>query len=301
MNMPVDAFLTALYTHVDDWYQAHGPRLLAGKAGDHPTMADSEVLTLMMAQHWLGHASEREFLRYIRQNYLALFPRLLNQSEFNRRSRSLSRVLNEYRRWLVREVGAHSAPAYLLDGTPVHVRHWRRYGPRSLSFPGANLGYCAAKRETFYGYKLVLLVTIDGRVLDFVLLPAGADERTALDELLTQYRNLEIYADKGFVDERRRKLLQERYGHRLFTPKRRNQKEQNPKVWDALCTSLRQIVETTIGQAKEWLGLEKPRAKTFWGLTTRLIAKLTALALAAWENSHQRVSPLRLAEFRFAS
>ena len=130
MNMPVDAFLTALYTIVDDWYQAHAPRLLAGKVGDHPEFADSEVLTLSLAQHWLGFRSERKFLRFIRLNYLPLFPRLLDQSQFNRRARNLCWLLNAFRRWLVQQAGTHTVGCYLIDGTPVHVRHWRRFGPR---------------------------------------------------------------------------------------------------------------------------------------------------------------------------
>jgi hypothetical protein len=299
MNMPTDAFLTALYTHVDDWYQAHAPELLAGKVGEHPEFADSEVLTLSLAQHWLGFRSERKFLRHIRQNYLALFPRLLDQSEFNRRARNLFRLLNEFRRWLVRQTGAFAAPGYLMDGTPIHVRHWRRYGPRSLVFRGAALGRCAAKKEMFYGYKLVLLMTLDGRVLDFVLLPANADERVALDELLGQYRNLLIYADKGFLDQEREEALRARYGHQLWTPKRRNQQVQHSRVFEQLLCSVRQRVETAIGQAKEWFGLEKPGAKTFWGLQSRLTAKLTGLALAAWINCQRQRSPLALADFAF--
>jgi hypothetical protein len=299
MNMPTDAFLPALYTHVDDWYQAHAPELLAGKVGEHPEFADSEVLTLSLAQHWLGFRSERKFLRHIRQNYLALFPRLLDQSEFNRRARNLFRLLNEFRRWLVRQTGAFAAPGYLMDGTPIHVRHWRRYGPRSLAFRGAALGRCAAKKEMFYGYKLVLLMTLDGRVLDFVLLPANADERVALDELLGQYRNLLIYADKGFLDQEREEALRARYGHQLWTPKRRNQQVQHSRVFEQLLCSVRQRVETAIGQAKEWFGLEKPGAKTFWGLQSRLTAKLTGLALAAWINCQRQRSPLALADFAF--
>jgi hypothetical protein len=299
MNMPTDAFLTALYTHVDDWYQAHAPALLAGKVGDHPEFADSEVLTLCLAQHWLGFRSERKFLRYVRQNYLALFPRLLDPSEFNRRARNLFRLLNEFRRWLVRQAGAGTAPGYLLDGTPVHVRHWRRHHARALAFRGAAVGHCAAKKETFYGYKLVLLMTLDGRVLDFVLLPANADERVALDELLSQYRNLVIYADKGFLDQEREATLRARYGHQLWTPKRRNQKVQHSKVLAQLICSVRQRVETAIAQAKEWFGLEKTGAKTFWGLMTRLTAKLTGLALAAWVNCQRQRSPLALADFTF--
>ncbi len=54
MNRPTETFLTTLYTIVDDWYQQHAPRLLAGKAGKKPLFSDSEVMTLSLAQHWLG-------------------------------------------------------------------------------------------------------------------------------------------------------------------------------------------------------------------------------------------------------
>jgi hypothetical protein len=299
MNLPVDAFLTGLYTIVDDWYQAYAPALLAGKPGDAPEFADSEVLTLSLAQNWLGFQSERRFLHYIRLNYLPLFPRLLSQSQFNRRARYLCGLLAEFRRWLAREQGAHSAGTYLLDGTPIHVRHWRRYSPRSLRFTGAAVGHCASKKETFYGYKLVLLLATDGRLLDFVLLPANADERTALDELLPQYRNFALFADKGFLDQQREAELFQRYGHRLYTPKRKNQKQQNPQAWDRCCTRVRQRVETAIDQAKDYFRLEAPGALTFQGLCSRLIAKLTGLTLAAWVNRQQGRSPLCLAAFTF--
>lgn len=53
MNMPVETFLTTLYTTVDDWYhwyQQHAPRLLAGKAGKKPLFSDSEVICSPIAR-----------------------------------------------------------------------------------------------------------------------------------------------------------------------------------------------------------------------------------------------------------
>ena len=61
----------------------------------------------------------------------------------------------------------------------------------------------------------------------------------------------------------------------------------------------RQRIESVYSQAKAFFGLEKPGAKTFWGLASRLIAKLTGMALAAWVNLSCGRSPLALAEFAF--
>ena len=171
MNMPVDAFLTALYTKVDDWYQAHGAALLTGKAGAKPLFADSEVITLALAQHWCGFDKEREWLRFIDNNYRALFPRLLSQSEFNRRARNLCWLMNAMRRWVREQRGAYEAEYRLIDSTPIQVRHWRRYGRTHLMLPEAALGYCAAKKETFYGYRLVVLTTLAGVLVTVSLKP----------------------------------------------------------------------------------------------------------------------------------
>ncbi len=299
MNMPVDAFLTALYTKVDDWYQAKGQALLAGKVGAKSLFSDSEVITLSLAQHWCGFDKEREWLRFIDNNYRALFPHLLSQSEFNRRARNLCWLINAMRRWVLEQMGAYEEEYRLIDGTPIHVRHWRRYGRSHLMLPDAALGYCAAKKETFYGYRLVVLTTLEGVITDWGLIPANADEREAALDLLESYRDRTVFGDKGFLDQLRQALLAELTGNQLLTPKRANQKEPQPPAWEALMNRFRRLIESTFSQGKDCFGLEKPRARTLWGLLSRLIAKLTAMTIAAWANVEQGRSPLTLADFSF--
>ena len=299
MNMATETFLTTLYTIVDDWYQDNAPRLLPGKAGAKPLFSDSEVMTLSLAQHWLGISGEREFLRSVRNNHLPLFPRLITQSQFNRRARGLCWLLNTLRQHLVARMGIAGTPCQLVDGTSVQVRHWRRFGKGHLLLPEAALGYCAAKRETFYGFRLLALTTLDGVVVAWDLFAANADEREAAQELLGNCRDLSVLGDKGFLDQRRQAVLQEDQGLLLLTPKRRNQREQNAPAWDALMNRARRLIETTFAQAKGTFGLEKPGARSVWGILSRVIAKITGLTLAAKHNREQGHSPLRLAEFSF--
>ncbi len=299
MNMAAETFLTTLYTIVDDWYQQYAPPSVSGRAGRKPLFSDSEVMTLSLAQHWLGVPDEREFLRLVRNNYLPLFPRLVAQSQFNRRARSLCWLLNALRRHLVEQMGVAGAPCQLIDGTPVQVRHWRRFGRGHLRLPEAALGYCAAKRETFYGFRLLALTTLDGIVTGWDLFAANADEREAAQELLEGCRGLSVLGDKGFLDRKRQAVLQEEQGLLLLTPKRRNQKEQNAPGWDARMNRARRLIETTFAQAKDTFGLERPGARTVWGTLSRVIAKITGLTLAAAANRRQGQPPLRLAEFAF--
>ena len=98
--------LTIMYVLVDDWYKLHAPRLLRGKAGQKPSFSDSELITLLLAQDFLPFPSETPFLAYIRANYLALFPRLCDQSQFNRRARHLRLLVEELRRVWLQELAA---------------------------------------------------------------------------------------------------------------------------------------------------------------------------------------------------
>ncbi len=299
MKMSTDHFLTALYTIVDDGMQENGPRLLAGKGGIAPLFSDSEVITLSLAQHWLGFGDERTFLRYIRFNYLPLFPGLLSQSQFNRRARNLCWIINEMRRDIVDSQQWRTSPYRLIDGTPVIVRHWRRYGLGHLMLPEAALGHCAAKKETFYGYRLITLTTLEGIPTDWGLLGANVDERDGAMDLFEDYENVLTLGDKGFLDQERQGQLWENQQVTLLTPKRCNQKEQNPREWDALMNRLRRRIETTFAQVKATFGLEKPKGRSLWGVLSRLIAKITGLTIAAWHNQRNGRPPLQLAEFQF--
>ena len=298
-DMSVETFLTVLYCVIDELYQTHAPTLLSGKVGTKPEFSDSEVLTLMVAQHWCGFQKEAPFLRFIHNNYLALFPRLLDQSQFNRRARNLCWVLNRLRFEIVAQMGALQETMRLIDGTPVHVRHWRRYGSGHLMLPEAALGHCAAKKETFYGYRLVVMTTLDGVITDWELIPGNADEREAAWDLLYEYRDLLSLGDKGFLDQLRQELLEAERDVILLTPKRKNQMQQNPAGWDAALNRVRRLIETTFSQSKDGFGVEKPFARTLWGLISRLIAKLTGMTIAAWVNKQNGRSPLMLAGFTF--
>lgn len=298
--MNFDTFLIGLYLMVDEWLQSdgHAQRYLRPEGGAPPRLTDAEMLTLLLA-HQLAQSKwrERRWLRYLRHNYQAWFPNLTTQSAYNRRARNLSGVLNALRVQLVQQVSAHLAPEGVVDGTPIHVRHWRRYGPHHLALPEAELGYCAAKREYYYGYKLLALVTLSGIIIEWALMPAKADERDGLEAMLFDEEQWVLWADKGLLDEKRQSRLEAEQSIYLITPTRRNQKRQlHPLIQEQL-QAKRPIVETTFAQAKEYVDLEHPRAYTLRGVVLRITAKLTAMTVIAWANLRHGLSPLSFVNF----
>lgn len=272
--------LTIMYTLVDDWYKENAPRLLKGKAGAKPVFSDSELITLLLAQDFLPFPGETQFLGYIRANYLELFPKLVDQSQFNRRARQLRLLVEELRRHWLSALGVLHETVFLLDTKPVPVVGYKRSKSHSEFRPSAGFGYCVARRLHYFGYKLVALTTFDGLPIVYELVPANTDERDAAQEVLAALRRCDIFGDKGFIGAEWQQEIKEQTGNRVWTVKRRNQKEQNPKSFDRWLNSVRERIEGAFNELQNTgRNLERLLTKTVIGLSTRVIAKVTSHTL----------------------
>jgi hypothetical protein len=126
---------------VDDWYQAKGHALLKGRPGAKPVFSDSEMITLMLAEDLIPYRGEQQFVSYMRANHRALFPKLVDQSQFNRRARSLHGLVEALRRdWLV-ELGIERINHFLIDTKPILVVGYKRSKTRSNFAGSADYGY----------------------------------------------------------------------------------------------------------------------------------------------------------------
>ena len=279
-TISIEELLLVTYVLVDDWYEQKGQYLLARTVGLKPVFSDSEMLTLMLAIDFFEFSSERRYHAFVEANYLDLFPHLLDQSQYNRRARSLRYLLNALRQDWASELGVRWEKHFLLDTTPVIVVGYRRDKSHSHFRGSADYGYCAARRLKYFGYKLVMLTTIDGTPYSFELVPAHTDERDAADEILdTLPWGSHAWSDKGFIGEDWQAAWQA-HGIFVWTAKRENQKEQNPPEFDQLLNQVRERIEGAYDLLKEGgRSVEKTLAITVEGLAARIIAKISSVTL----------------------
>jgi len=276
-SIPITDLLTTIFVLVDDWYQGHGKRLLQGKVGSKPEFTDSEVITLLLAMDFIPFPSETQFLGFIRANYLDLFPKLVDQSQFNRRARNLRLLVEQLRRyWLVQlRVGQHTC--FLLDTKPVPVVGVKRSNRRSDFAGSANYGHCASRMMKYFGYKLVTLTTLQGLPVAYELVPANTDEREAAEAILDCLHGCQIIGDKGFIGDFWQSRIHDQTGNRIWTTKRCNQLHQNAESFDRWLNSVRERIEGVFHELTDTgRNLEKLLAKTVTGLATRVIAKVTS-------------------------
>lgn len=276
-SIDIETILTIVYVLVDDWYESEGQLLLKGKVGCRPTFKDSEVLTLMLCTDYIPYPGEQQFLEFIRANYGALFPCLPDQSQFNRRSRGLRHLLEALRRYWLQVLGVLQAQYYLLDTKPIPIVGYKR-SKASSDFAGdADYGYCSSRKLSYWGYKLVMLTTLDGIPIVYDLVSANTEERQAAETVLPYVQNATIIGDKGFLGDEWQAQILEQTGNRLVTPKRRNQSLKLPSGVRKLVNRVRERIEGVFHELQNTgRYLERLLAKTRAGLMTRLISKITA-------------------------
>jgi hypothetical protein len=276
-SIPISDLLTIIFVLVDDWYQVHGIKLLAGKVGKKPVFRDSEVITLVLAQDFIPYPAETQYLEFIRANYLPLFPKLVDQSQFNRRARALQFMMEELRRYWITQKGWHMHTHYLLDTKPVPVLGYKRYKNRSDFAGHAEYGQCASRNLKYFGYKLVVLSTLEGLPIVYELVPANFDERLAAEAVLDYLGNSQIFADKGFLGAEWQACIFAQTHNRIWTPKRKNQFIQNSKAFDRWLSAMRERIEGVFHEIQNTgRNIERLLAKTVSGLCSRVIAKMTS-------------------------
>jgi hypothetical protein len=272
----IDLF-TIIFVIVDDWYQSKGKKLLKGKPGAKPKFTDSEVITLMLAQDFIPYPSETQYIEHIRANYLTLFPKLLDQSQFNRRARSLRLIVEALRQSWIIQRGWHLENCFLLDTKPVPVVGYKRNKRHSEFAGSANYGVCASRHLQYFGYKLVAISSLSGIPMIYDLVPANTDERQAAEVLIDHFSFCDIFADKGFLGLKWQTQIFEQTNNLIWTPRRSNQYYQNDKKLDRWLSSVRERIEGVFHEIQNTgRNIERLLAKTILGLCTRIIIKMTS-------------------------
>jgi len=277
MYIDTETLATAVYFIVDNWYLTEGHKYLKHKPGKKPVFTDSEMITFIILKEFLQFKAERKFLGFMRGNHLEMFPDMVSQGQFNRRSRALRLIVDKLRSHLADSFGAQLASLYVLDTEPVPVVGYKRPKNRSDFLGSAEYGYCKSKSLHYWGYKLVMLITTDGIPVAFELVPANTDERDAAEEVLSAANPGSIaLGDKGFINEERQEAWEKRHGVCVCTFRKKNQHKKNPPVIQRLLKENRRQIETAFSSMDRVEGLENQGAKTVLGLVSRTIAKIAA-------------------------
>jgi hypothetical protein len=262
-----DTLIVTIFVTLDDLLRALGHR-----TDCRARASDSEVLTVaVIAACQLQNHHERALCTLRALGYLS---GPLSLSRFNRRLHRLAHWLAILLD-LVSESFA-GGTVFIIDSLPLPVcrraRAWRCRKVRGALY----CGYCAAKEEKFFGWRLHLVVTPAGIPVAFDLLPASLHDLTPVHDLTQRLPSgVTLYGDKAYNSAEDEAWIAGETGIRLI-PRRRGNMNANTQEEQAGLRRYRGRVETVNSQLAAW-GVQRLHARTHEGWVVKVLASLFAL------------------------
>lgn len=279
-------FILTTYVIIDELYHRFAPSEVRKRRHVlDAKLSDSEIITIALCGELVGIDSENAWFSFVKKNYRHLFPQLCSRSRFNRTRRALMQTTELLRQKLLSDFPVPISLYCIIDSFPLAVcKFGRARYCKVFRNHGADYGKCPSKKETYFGYKVHALITLEGYITAFEITPASTDDREGLRDLVDNCSNFTVLADKGYVGERLMQEMQEQ-NICLFALKRSNSKENWTKSVRQLIFKQRRRVETVFSQLTGQLNAERVLAKSFQGLCTRLVNKVLAYNLCIALNS----------------
>ena len=249
-------------------------------------MSDCEIISIYLLIECKGKS--------INSGYSILksdFPYLVNyveRSRFNRLVNSLMSIIRAIRRELNK---ANNSKYKIVDSFPLINNEFGRayFGKRLRDI--SSYGYCASKKETYYGMKVHVVTDLYGNPIDYVLIKANIDDRDVLFELSSLVNIDVLFGDKGYVGNINEELKQEK-NIKLYALKRGNGKNPLPHKFRNLISKLRRRIETTFYQLNECFNIERVRANSKIGLQTSLEIKFLCFNIISLIAGNTKISKI---------
>ena len=274
-NQSFEDFILLIFVLTDELYKKVAPDSVKFRSNiEKALLSDSEIITIAMCGELIGVDSEKAWFSFVKRNLRHLFPKMCDRTRFNRTRRNLLQVMN----LIFNELSSCLKDEFLIaDSFPLEVcKFGRAHFCKSFKTDGATYGYCASKKQTYFGYKIHVITTVDGATMVFDITPANVDDRNGLRDMVSDYTEPHyIFGDKGYIDKNLEEELH-LIAQKLLTLKRDNAKNNLSDDERQFILKYRKRIETVFSQLTEQLNIERVRAKTFRGLSARLLTKFLA-------------------------
>ena len=267
-----------------------------------PKMSDCQIIALVLTSESIGIDSENYLFGKLKSDHSGDFPNLIDRSNFNRRRKRLFPLLANLNKGLA-DILNEGENAYLVDSIPVPVCQIAREKRSKIckeNFETApDKGYSAVSKSYYYGYKLHLVTSVRGVFTSMDMSKASVHDVHYLSDIKhSDLSNCTLIGDKGYLSKEHQVDLFSSCNIRLETPKRSNQKNQEP--FDYIFKKSRKRIETIFSQLCDQFMLKRNYAKTNIGVSVRILAKITAVTTLQYIN-HTSHKPLNKLKYALAS
>lgn len=271
-----DIKITEIFYLVDEFClefeQTIKKHILGNEPKRKPRMSCSEVITIMVLFHSGGFRNMKHFyLGYIQKHRQDLFSETVSYNRFVELMQAATLPMSIFLKTCCMGKGTGIS---FVDSTPIRVCKNKRI-KRNKVFNGiaqvgkSTMGY-------FFGFKLHIVISDKGELLNFVITPGNTDDREPLkNPSFINALKGKLYADKGYISQEITRILF-LDGLHLITSIRNNMKNVLMELKDKILLRKRSVIETVNDELKNICQIEHSRHRSFENFITNLVSGLIA-------------------------
>lgn len=239
-------------------------------------VSDESLLVLLLLQDELGITSQHHFYRIC---HLFFGHNLLERSRFKRRTGQLIWLFQLIRQALSEAISPDTI--VIMDSFSLPLCQPIPNHSAKYFNDVADIGDNVAKNLWFYGFKVHMLVTLSGFILNFVVTPPSVRDIKVVDELLEGCRQSAVLADLGYLSQELKDRLEQK-SYRLWTPLRQNMVgAEHHNHWQLLV--MRRTIETRFSELCTLFDIEHTLTRSIRGLQLRIEQIILAYHLRYFE------------------
>lgn len=246
-----------------------------------PKLSNIELVALNLTAEYMSINTECQLFRFITGTELAS---KIERSNYNKRRRKLFCYTEEVRKCLSEKFTVFT-DVFIIDSTPIEICKIGRAKRSSICSTdeiSPSFGYCAAQKSSYFGYKLHAICDKNGVFHSFDLSPAHVHDLKYLKDVKHNFKNCTIIGDRGYISADYQLDLFHFSNINLSVPMRKNQLNFTANSFKK--AKIRKRIETAFSQLSGQFMLHINYAKTFQGLATRLVSKLTSFTMIQYIN-----------------
>jgi len=262
--------LTETCSHIESFSQVRQPKL-----------SNLEIVALNITAEYMSYNSELQLFRVIKGTELE---DKIERSVYNKRRRKLVGYTEKIRQSLSQQF-AHLSNLFIIDSAPVQICKKSRAKRSNICATyeiQPAFGYCAAQKAHYYGYKLHLVCDENAIIHSFDFTPANIHDVNYLKDVKYNLKNCELIGDRAYISTDYQSDLFNQSQIKLSVPMRSN--SLNPTEFSMMKRRKRKRIETLVSQLDGQFSMNINFAKTFDGLVTRILSKITALTMIQYLN-----------------
>ena len=246
-----------------------------------PKMSDLELVALNITAEYMSINSELQLFRCISGTVL---DGKIERSVYNKRKRKLLPYIEKIRETLSGKF-ADFTDVFIVDSTPIEICKISRANRSAICTTDEikpSFGYCAAQKSRYFGYKLHAVCDKNGIFHSFDFSPANVHDVNYLNDIKENFQNCLLIGDRGYISKEIQMDLFNYSRINLSVPMRKN--HHDFVEFSRMKSKIRKRIETNISQLCGQFTINTNFAKTFQGLATRIVSKITSFTMIQYLN-----------------